>query len=142
MSDEPLEKRIAAALTENITSADLSALITECEAAIAQADASVVAQRTRALDPVLSPDAKAAREAMQAAEFGRDRLRTVLPRLQQRIAEVQAEEEFARWLPEQQAAKAHRDELAVKLRELISPSSKTSPLCCLRSKKPTKGSGE
>ncbi len=32
--------------------------------------------------------------------------------------EVQAEEEFARWLPRYEAAKERRDELAMKLREL------------------------
>ncbi len=75
----------------------------------------------RALDPVLSPDPTAAREAMQAAEFVRDRLRTVLPRLHRRLREVREEEELASWLPQYEAAKERRDELAMKLRELYLP---------------------
>jgi hypothetical protein len=38
-----------------------------------QADATAETERAKALDPALSPDAKAAREAMQSAEFSRDR---------------------------------------------------------------------
>jgi hypothetical protein len=58
---------------------------------------------------------------MQAAEFSRDRLRTVLPCLQQRRQQVLAEEELARWLPQYEAAKAQRDALAEKLREVYVP---------------------
>ena len=56
------------------------------------------AERTKALDPALSPDAKSAREAMVAAEFDRDRLHTLLPRLQERLQQVEAAEAHARWL--------------------------------------------
>jgi hypothetical protein len=114
-------QKIASALADDISSGDLAALISETEAAIAKADATADEERTKALDPVLSPDATSAREAMQAAEFARDRLRTVLPRLQNRLREVQLEEEFARWLPRRNAAMARRDELAAKLREVYPP---------------------
>ena len=79
MSTPSLEKRIAAALMGNdATSADLATLSADTEAAIIQAEATAEAERAKALDPVVSPDASKAREAMQAAEFSRDRLRTVL----------------------------------------------------------------
>jgi hypothetical protein len=55
-----LEQRIATALVTDTTSADLTALIAETEAAITVADATASAERTKSLDPVLSPDAKAA----------------------------------------------------------------------------------
>jgi hypothetical protein len=118
MSNTTLEKRIASALADEIASTDLTVLITETETAINKADDIAKAERTNALDPVLSPDATAAREALQAAEFARDRLRNVLPRLQSRLREVYQEEEFARWLPRRNAAMARRDELASKLGEV------------------------
>jgi hypothetical protein len=74
MSTSSLEKRIAAALGgDDATSADLATLFAETEAAVNQADATAETERAKALDPALSPDAKAAREAMQSAEFSRDR---------------------------------------------------------------------
>jgi hypothetical protein len=51
---------------------------------------------------------------MQAAEFGRDRLRTLRPRLQARLIEVQAQECAARWEVHYQEAEAKRDESARK----------------------------
>src|SRR5438094_260125 len=80
-----LEQKIAAALTAaDVTSSDLSQLIAETEAAITTADATAEEERERALDPVKSPDPKQARQTMEEAIFARDRLRTLLPRLQQR----------------------------------------------------------
>ncbi len=52
---------------DEIASADLTILISETENAINKADETAKAERANALDPVLSPDATAAREAMQAA---------------------------------------------------------------------------
>src|ERR1035437_3040020 len=81
-----LEQEIVAALSDaDINSSDLSALIERTEAAIPEADQAAEAARSNALDPVLSPDARAAREAMAAAEFDRDRLYVFLARLQERL---------------------------------------------------------
>ena len=72
-----LESRIATALTATeIKSSNLATLIAETETAITTADKTAEEERTKALDPIASPDATKAREAMQAAEFSRDRLRT------------------------------------------------------------------
>jgi hypothetical protein len=92
-----LERRIAAALTSDIPSADIAALVAETEAAISQVEAAAEAEREMALDPLASPDAAKARTAMEDAAFTRDRLRTVLPRLQERLQQVQAAEYAARW---------------------------------------------
>ena len=108
MSD--LEHRISAALgDEAVTSDTLSDLIQETDAAIIAADATAESERAKALDPTLSPDPKAAREAMQAAEFARDRLRTVLPRLQKRYERVAGAERKAAWVEQYDAIKLEHD---------------------------------
>jgi len=107
-----LERRIAAALTSDIPSADIAALVAETEAAISQAEAAAEAEREMALDPLASPDAAKARTAMEDAAFTRDRLRTVLPRLQARLSEVKAAEYAARWESDFRQVEARRDELA------------------------------
>jgi hypothetical protein len=58
-----LEQRIA---TADAKLSDLSKLITETETAIAAADKTAEEERTKALDPALSPDPKVAREIQQA----------------------------------------------------------------------------
>ena len=77
-----LEKRIAAALTNDITSANLGTVIGETEAAITAADVTAKAEQEKALDLLASPDADKARAAMEDAAFICGRLRAVLPRLQ------------------------------------------------------------
>jgi hypothetical protein len=114
-----LEHRIADALkADDIKSSDLAALIVETEIAAAAADKTAEEEREKALDPLASPDAAKAREAMQMAEFSRDRLRTALPRLQERLEQLQAEEYLARWRDEYEALKVKRDELAEELRTI------------------------
>jgi hypothetical protein len=63
-------------------------------------------EREKALDPALSPE----REALEAAEFASDRLRTLLPRLQ----ETQAAVYSARWESEYERVQAERDKFARK----------------------------
>lgn len=122
MSNEPmnatLEKSIATALAGDITSSDLAVLIAETETAISEADATAHLERSKALDPALSPDATAARETMQAAEFARDRLHTVLPRLKDRHKQIAAQEDRTEWRAKYETLKVERDALAAELREL------------------------
>jgi hypothetical protein len=122
MSDEQfnatLERRITAALADEIASADLAMLISETEVAISDAEATADLERSKALDPALSPDATAAREAMQAAEFARDRLHTVLPRLKDRHKQIAAQEDRTEWRAHYETLKVERDALAAELREL------------------------
>ena len=58
----------------------IAALISETETAIVAADQDAKLEQERVLDPLASPDPKAAREAMQAAEFVQTWLRTALLR--------------------------------------------------------------
>jgi len=117
-----LERRIAAALkSDEIASADLADLIEETEAAATAADAAAEAEHAKALDLLASPDAAKARAAMERAAFTRDRLRTVLPRLQQRLLEVQEQEYAARWRIGYAEVETKRDALAAELREMYPP---------------------
>ena len=115
-----LEQRIAAALADNdkIDSSALATLIAETEAATTAADEAAIKSREQALDPITSPDPTKARAAMEAAAFTRDRLRTVLPRLQQRLKEVCSQEEYTRWVAGYEQTKAKRDAAAAELRTL------------------------
>jgi hypothetical protein len=93
-------------------------LITEVEGAITDADAAAAAERERALDPALAPDARAALEGLQAIEFGRDRLRHVLPKLKERHQQIAADEYLKKWHAAFATLKLERDALAVELREV------------------------
>jgi hypothetical protein len=105
-----LEQRIAAALADNgIDSSALDALVAETEAALTDADQEAITAHEQALDPIASPDPTKARAAMESAAFTRDRLRTVLPRLQERFEQVCLDEEYAAWRPQYEAIKAERD---------------------------------
>jgi hypothetical protein len=119
MSAPTLEQRIAAALADNdIDSSVLAMLIAETEAATADADKAAIQAREQALDPITSPDPTKARAAMEAAAFTRDRLRTVLPRLQQHFKEVSSQEEYTRWVAGYEAIKIKRDAAAAELRTI------------------------
>ena len=118
LKDTPqaLERRIAAALEFfNITSVDLAALVSEVEVAI---NWTAEAERAKALDPIAWVDATKARAAMDDATFMRERLRTVLPRLQRRFQEVGAQEYHAQWEKDYETGKVEQDSLAAKFREI------------------------
>jgi hypothetical protein len=106
------------ALSVDIASADVEALITETEAAITAADTAAEEERVKALDPISSPDAAKARTAMEDAAFMRDRVRTVLPRLHARLKQVVTAEYAARWEPDFKRVEADRDALAAEMREI------------------------
>jgi hypothetical protein len=107
-----LEQQIASALSSDTKSDVIALLITEVETAIIAADKAAEAEREKALDPLASPDAAKARAVMEEAAFVRDRLRTVLPRLQERLQQVQAAEYAARWQADFEQVEGQRDELA------------------------------
>ena len=117
----PLENRIVAALAAiDITSTDLSQLLVEAEAAIAAADNAAEDERAKALDPALSPDPKAARQAMEDVLFMRDRLKTLLPRLQTRYREIADAEALAAWRAEADALQARRLTLGTEFKKVFS----------------------
>jgi hypothetical protein len=96
----------------------LSELIAESDAAVAEADATAEREKIRALDPALSPDPRKARQAMEDATFAANRLRTLQPRLRQRLQHVAYAEAHARWLETYTAVKEKRDAAAEELKQL------------------------
>jgi hypothetical protein len=117
-----LEKRISDALADAAArSIDIAASITETETAITAADHVALAERIKALDPAQSPDPVKARAAMEDAAFTRDRLKTLLPRLQQHFQTVVAREELATWRSRHDDVKERRDAAAAKLQEVYEP---------------------
>ena len=105
-----LEERIATALSSDTASDVVAILIAEVETAIVAADKAAEQARERALDPRVI-DAVTRREAEDAA-FNRDRLRAAMPRLQQRLQDVQAQEYAAGWQADYEQVKVKCDALA------------------------------
>lgn len=94
---EWFEKKLKAALADSSVSAsELAKIARETDVAIEAARQEALAARERGLDFVASPDAKAAREAIENAEFAISRLLTQRPRLEALLD--------ARLLAEQRAA--------------------------------------
>jgi len=114
-----LEQRIAAALADDITSADLAALIEQVEAAANDAEKAAEEAQMRALDPTVA-DPAAAREVQREAEFTTKRLDAALPPLDARLAEVLKTEDLKRWHSDCDALEVQRDALAAELREVYS----------------------
>jgi hypothetical protein len=113
-----LEQRIGAALTDdNSTSSLIAALIEETATAIVAADDNAKLEQERVFDPLVSPDPKAAREAVQAAEFIQTWLRSALLRLRHRLRETQERERRSEWYVEHDELKAKRDSLAAEFRD-------------------------
>lgn len=113
-----LERRIASALVDDTSaSTDIAALILEMEEAVTAADRAAEAQRANALDLTASPDADKAREAMLAAEFRAQRMRNALPRLRQRLTQVEKQEYTARWVSDYEQVRKGRDELAAEFNQ-------------------------
>src|SRR5262249_54411289 len=114
-----LEQRIGAALTDdNSESSLIATLIDETETAIVAADENTKLEQERVFDPLVSPDPKAAHEAIQAAEFMQTWLRSALLRLQRRLRETHEREHRAKWYAEYEALKAKRDALAAEFRDV------------------------
>jgi hypothetical protein len=119
---ERLERRIAAALSdEAVTSAALLELIQETDAALVTADASVEEERERAMDPAISPDAKAARQAMEDAAFAASRLRTLQPRLRKHHERVACAERKRAWVERYNELRLEHDAAVGELKDLYPP---------------------
>ena len=113
-----LEKRIASALVdEGITSAELSALLTEVESATTAADKAAKEERTKALDPT-NVDTAAARRELDNATFHRDRLHAALPKLQRHYDQVSDQESYDRWLAMFEGVKSKHAAAAAKLKAI------------------------
>ena len=106
------QKVIAALANEHIGVAELEDLITHVEDGIKEAERNVTKQREAAFDPAISPDLSAARQQLEDATFLLGRLRTQLPRLERRLAQVIDNEQRARWLQDYNEVIARRDAAA------------------------------
>jgi hypothetical protein len=105
-----LEQRVIAALANaTISPAELEALIDDVEGGIKDAEQSATRMRDEAMDPSISPDLGKAHQAMEDAAFLVGRLRTQLPRLERRLAQVLDAEAHARWLQDYNEVIAKRD---------------------------------
>ena len=89
-----LEQQIVKALTADDPPPTLEQLLTlvgEVESAIIEADNEASLAQEQFLDPIATPDANAGRAKMEMTQFTSARLRTLLPRLESRAREVEAE---------------------------------------------------
>jgi hypothetical protein len=94
-------------------------MIADCGEAIATSDAEAKSQEARLYDPALTPDdPHAAKSAMEDALIRSGRLRTLLPRLIRKHAEVEAAERLAAFEEQFVSLEAERDELALELAEV------------------------
>jgi len=113
-----LDQRIGTALaSDTVKSADIAALVAEVEQALADAVKNAAKVREAALDPIESPDVRKAQASVEMAQFGIERLRAVLPRLEAKLAEAQSAESYARWQADFDRVEALRDAAAERFRE-------------------------
>ena len=118
MSDQ-LEKKLTAALQGDGTGKDLAALIVETQSAITEADALASKERQRAQNPLATSaaDARAARRAMDDAQFVADRLRTLLPLLTAHHQDTVRREQIESWQAQYAEVEQQRDAVAAELAE-------------------------
>jgi hypothetical protein len=109
-----LEQKVSNALAANghQTAADIAGLLTELEQAIVTAEEAAKAAHEASLDPAKTPDPVAARHASENAAFRANRLKTLLPRLQQRYTAAVTREEAAAGRQKAAPILAQRDQIA------------------------------
>lgn len=112
-----LDRRIATALSSNVRSAEVAALIVELVAAISKSEEAVAAERTTAVDPAALPGPESARMATPADDATYEQLCSALPRLKARLAELQAAEYAKGWEKDYERVKAQVEEAARKWTE-------------------------
>lgn len=123
MTKQPtLEQTIVAALSDdNASAAALADLIATTESGIVEADAAFAAAQQALADPVQTPDIRAGQARVEAVEFVADRLRSLLPRLEDRYRELANAEARAEWSAKVAALERERDQLADELRATYQP---------------------
>jgi hypothetical protein len=96
---QPLEQRIADALRADtgLSAAELRALLSEVDGAIAAAANAVEQERGKALDPYNPADPATAQQRVLIAQLTHDRLKAAQPHLQRQSATLQRREDAAAW---------------------------------------------
>jgi hypothetical protein len=112
-----LDRRIAIALSSDVASADVAALIVELVTAVSKSEEAMVAERATAVDPVALPGPQLAQTAMRADAAAYDQLSSALPRLKARLAELQAAEYAKAWEKDYERVKAQVEQAARKWTE-------------------------
>ncbi|OJU24194.1 MAG: hypothetical protein BGN91_00930 [Nitrobacter sp. 62-13] len=113
-----LEQRISVALSdENASSAALTKLIDEVEAAAAAADVTATALRSESLDLVLTPDVGDAPQRIVHAEMTRDRLNNIMPKLRDKLSDALYAEQCERWYADCERVQARLEEAVSAFRE-------------------------
>ena len=120
MKTQTLEQRVVASLTADDPPKldQLLTLIADVEAAIIEADNTAEIARAEFFDPIQTPDIHTARDRMEATQFVAERLRSLLPRIQQKAREAECEADRQEWLIDFAALAEQRNALAKELREL------------------------
>jgi hypothetical protein len=113
-----LEQRISVALSdENASSAALTKLIDEVEAAAAAADATATNLRSDSLDLVLTPDIGDVHHRIVNAEMTRDRLNNIMPKLRDKLSAALYAERCERWYADCERVQARLEEAVSAFRE-------------------------
>jgi hypothetical protein len=130
MSAILLEERVVAALTADLSSAELTALVFETEAAIDAAVENANLERKKALDPVASPDPKKARASMEDAQFFVGRLKTLLPKLERKYFAKWEAEKATRWCADCEVVESEGAKLAEELKRYPTLAAQLADLMC------------
>lgn len=114
-----LEQQCVAALTAEPppTLDQLLTLIAETEAGIIEAENDAEIAKAEFFDPILAPDIRVAQQRMESTQHTAARLRTLLPRLQDRAREVEAEAERQEWQTNSDLLADERNVLAKEFRQ-------------------------
>lgn len=115
MNTASLEKKLIAALSNDVESSTVAALLEEANAAIAETEAKV---NRVAMDPISCPDPNKARGMLEAADLDLKRLRSLLPKLEERFIQLQNDEEMAHWSAAYAATKIKRDNASERLKRI------------------------
>jgi hypothetical protein len=107
-----LENCISAALADDtVRAATLANLLQQTDWAVPEAEQYAAVERDKSLDPMQSPDPRAARAAMEDAQFAVGRLKTLQPRLLARYQQVCQQEAVQEYLGKRSALAPVRDAL-------------------------------
>jgi hypothetical protein len=109
-----LDRRIATALSSDVPSAEVAALIVELVATVCKSEEAVVAERTAAINLAALPGSQSVRTAMRADDAAYDQLCSALPKLKARLAELQAAEYAKSWEKDYQRVRVQVEEAARK----------------------------
>jgi hypothetical protein len=115
--DSELSKRIAAALSSDVSSAEVAALIVELVAAVSKSDEAAVAEHITGVDPLTSPGPGSGQIRLPPDDACYSRLRCALPSLQLRLAELQAAEYATAWEKNYERVRAQIEDAARKWTE-------------------------